>query len=305
MIRSLLRLSGLAIGLFAVACAWAAEPAAQEPVVVPPAAVVVHSYQISTSRTGSQVNWLTGQLEVVGIGYANSKGELAKMQACANAMSIMLNEARRGLPRIQVDATTALAASLNDDAQKRTAEGVLSNLMIIDELWNAKERAYKVVGVLPLYGQSGFTYLATKSIISGKTLELPVEQLSILKPIPRGHTPQRFTAPYTGIIINADDVAINPCLFPRILRFDGKEMWGPANAAPAPLIDGPVRYAVNLEDAITRKLAGDKPLILEAVGVGQQCYPVLNVDDVYLALYEQKFHGLLNELPLIITLGQE
>jgi hypothetical protein len=70
------------------------------------------------------------------------------------------------------------------------------------------------------------------------------------------------------------------------------------------VITGPARYAPNLATALEQKLAGDNPLIIEAIGVGRGCYPVINVDDVYLLLTEHKFKSLLNNLPLIITLGQ-
>jgi hypothetical protein len=70
------------------------------------------------------------------------------------------------------------------------------------------------------------------------------------------------------------------------------------------VLSGPARYARNLRYALTEKLAGERPLILQAIGHAQAAYPVVNLDDVYLVLSQQKFAKILDKLPIIITLGE-
>jgi hypothetical protein len=138
---------------------------------------------------------------------------------------------------------------------------------------------------------------------SFKPIDFSDKLMTMTMPIPRGWTPQKFEAPYTGIIVDGDQAMLTPCLFPRILRFDGKELWGPFTLTPADVISGPTRYAASLEAAIQQKTAGDHPLIVTAVGNGLGCNPVLNLDDIYLILLQQKENKILNKLPIVITLG--
>jgi hypothetical protein len=293
------------IGLVMLCClalpALAAEKAEDAPA---PAAVVKPVYQIRTDRSGSQLNWLTGQLEAVGIGYATERGKMAKQQARATALAIMLQEARRALPGIHIDAATTLAAVMAGNESERLLDAALAQMVPIDERWEPARGRYTVVAVLSLFGQEGITYLGSKGLVAAKAIEVPMEQVNLLTPVPRGHTPQKFSAPYSGVIINADHVMLTPCLFPRVLRFDGKEIWGPSMLKPAAAVSGPVRYCANLQTALNEKLAGDSPLIIEAIGVGMGSYPVLNVDDVLLTLMQHKYHALLDRTPIIVTLGQ-
>jgi len=53
------------------------------------------------------------------------------------------------------------------------------------------------------------------------------------------------------------------------------------------------------------QLAGDRPLILTAIGNGLSYNPVINLDDVYLVMLHQKKTHIFNALPVVITLGQK
>jgi len=89
------------------------------------------------------------------------------------------------------------------------------------------------------------------------------------------------------------------------MRFDGKELWGPFSLTPADAIAGPVRYAPNLAAALRDGLGGERPLIITAVGNGLSYNPVVNLDDVFMVMTQQKKNRILNCLPIIITLGQK
>jgi hypothetical protein len=297
MIRTLLRLLACCVCGLAGLLAWGQAPVQSEAPAIP-------TYTIRTDRSGAQINWLTGNLEAVGVGYVRNNSKMAIRQARATAMTIMSREARRVLLTVRVDANSTLADLTKDAQALRTVDGLLVNLTPIDE--KASAGVVAIIGVLPLFGEQGVTYLGSKSLAAAKPVEMKLAELTLLPQIPRGHTPQRFEGPYTGVIINADEMVLTPCLFPRVLRYDGKELWGPALPAPmspVAIINGPVRYAANLETAVLRKMAGDRPLILQAIGVGKSCYPAVNLDDVFLLLNEHKYKSLLSNLPVIFTLG--
>jgi hypothetical protein len=282
--------------LFAMLCAAAV-------MTVAAAAPPPPAYQIDTNRTRHAINWFAGQMEVVGKGFALNRGD--KVQARATAYTILINEARNAVATLQVDSATRLGTVLKDEDAKRIANEMVARIEIVSEGWDEKTRAYTIVGVMPLYGQHSLTYLGAKAMTSFTPVELKDDMITITMPIPRGYTPQIFTEPYTGMIVDGDQALLSPCLFPRIVRFDGKELWGPFSLSPAEAIAGPSRYAPNLDAALRQKLAGDRPLILTAIGNAHSYNPVTNLDDVYLVMLHQQKTSIFNALPIVITLGQK
>lgn len=301
MVSAITRASVIACLAAVLVCGVFAAPAPDEGQLPAPPPV---PFMISTDRTRHAMNWFDGQMEVVGKGFALNGG--GKMQARATAYTILINQARKAIATLQVDSGTTLAPVLKDDAEaKRVADEMVARIVIASEQWDEKTGAYTIVGVMPLYGQHSLTYLGAKALPGFKPIDLANDLITITRPIPRGHTPQKFAEPYTGIIVDGDQALLSPCLYPRIMRFDGKELWGPFTLTPADAIAGPVRYAPNLQTALREGLGGERPLIVTAVGNGLNYNPVLNLDDVYLVLLQQKKNRILNALPIIITLGQK
>jgi hypothetical protein len=270
------------------------------------------SYAISTKASGAQINWLTGQIEAVGIGYGTSGNADAQAQARATAIIVMVHQARRLLPLLPIDADATMgdvAARLGVPADM---ESIFTGIVTVDEYWEKDTHRYVMVGVLPIYGMTGtgrdndkgITQLASEVVFKETPAVPALSDMMLLRPIPRGHTPQRFSEPFSGIIIDADNILLSPCLYPRLLRFDGQELWGPETTDYASMLAGPVRYARNVDDAVYSGLAGDHPAILQAIGSVYDRYPILNIDDSYLLLRNDIQHGLLARLPIVITLGQ-
>jgi hypothetical protein len=301
MTRTLLRLLALCAGLLAGTLAWGQTVPADAPDPAP----VANQFAIRTDCTGAQVNWLTGQLEAVGIGYIRDRSKLAGRQARMTAMTTMRVEARRALLGIRVDAATTLADLAKDAQSQRILDSILNNLVTLNERTGGGK--VTIIGVLPLYGEQGITYFCSKGLTAAKPVELKGAELTLIPEIPRGYTPQKFESPFTGVIIDAGSMLITPCLFPRVLRFDGKELWGPTlptPISPVAIINGPACYAPNLQAALAGNMAGARPMILQAIGVGKSYYPAVNLDDVWLLLTEQKYNSILNNLPVVFTLGQ-
>lgn len=293
-----MRILALALGACLATAAWAGQTGA--PPTLP---LLTAHYQIRTDRCGSQVNWVAGQLEVVGIGYAAGNGEMAKYQAMAVAQEVMQREAARALRELPVDGQVTLTAPQND-AMQALITSLPATLTPIDERWEAKSGRYTLVGALPLYGPHGVAVPALKVMNLTEPLTVKEDELALISKIPAGHTIQPFSAPYTGVIINADNVLLTPCLYPSLLRTDGQALWSPAVTTPDALINGQVRYTANLEAALQQHLAGARPLILTAIGTARGCHPVLDIDDVFLALSQQKAAQVLQLKPIVITLGR-
>jgi hypothetical protein len=272
---------------------------------VGPAVPINPAYEIALTVTGAHFNWSTGQLEAVGLGYAPG-GDLEAMQhARSVAVMQMVQEARRIFPSLAVDGIGTLQGAMTD-ANKAAIDAIFTAVSVVDERWNAATHIYTVVGIVPLFGEHGVAPIAVKLLPDTATQRLSMDELNMLRPVPRGHSPQVAEPPYTGVIVNGDLALLKPCLFPRIYRFDGLEIYGPSAPAADILPYGPVRYVRNLDEALAQKVAGDKPLILEAIGTAKGgLYPVINLDDAYRAVRAQRDEKLLERQPLVITLGQK
>ena len=227
------------------------------------------------------------------------------MQARSTAYTILLGQAKKAIGGVRVDGAGLLGAALTTDDVKKVEAELIAGIVVAAEDWNADKGVYTIVGVLNLYGNKGMTFLGAKAALSFKPLELAKDQIVITVPMTRGMTPQTSDGPYTGIIIDGDEALLTPCLFARVMRFDGKELWGPMTLSPAEVISGPVRYARNLEAAFKSGIAGPRPLVLTAEGNGQGCNPIVNGDDVYQLMLQQKRSNLMSRLPVVITLGQK
>ncbi len=297
MLRTLASLYALCLAI----SVWAGNP--PTPPTAAPETAVITRYQIHTDHSGSAPNWFTGQLEAVGIGYADAKGEQGKFDAQAMAQTIMRLEAARAVNALSIDGQATLGSLTDADMPQLRAQ-LLDGLTIIDETW--RDGAYTVVGVLPLYGPSGASALGVRrAVLAGPLTEVAVSELALVSAIPSGHTPQQYAEPYTGVIVNCDAVLISPCLYPSLLRTDGKPFWGPITE-PNPLLaaNGQIHYAPDLHTALQQGLAGKRPLIITAVGAGKGCHPVMNIDDVFLVLQQQKHTDLLQRKPVVVTLGE-
>jgi len=270
-----------------------------------PKSAHVTGFRIRTDQCGSALNWFTGQLEAVGIGYTVEKGEMGRFEAQSTALALMRLEATKVINDISIDGMATLG-SLNDGDLPRLRAMLLKDLTIIKEEWREQAGSFTVIGVLPLYGPTSAAALGVRrATMSSPIIEVAASELNLASFIPAGYTPQPFTAPYTGVIVNCDHVLISPCLFPTLLRTDGKPFWGPITE-PNPLLvaNGQMRYAPDLQIALQQNLAGKRPLILTAVGAGKGYHPVMNIDDVFLALQQQKKTELLQRKPVVVTLGQ-
>ncbi len=300
MIRKICLSVALLVTLMPVLYAVDAPASVATPKPVP----VISEYVIDIEHSGSQANWVTGQLEAVGKAYSVQRGETGMIQARMAAVTIMTHEARVAFAALPVDGDATLDTAGQAPELQALAEATLTSLTIIDEKWDNRKGIYTIVGVLPLYGLSGATNLGAKLVSPVINLPQP-ETLALSNATPRGFT--TFFDPkknFTGVIIDGDDVLLAPCLFPRVFRFDAVELLGPQQWNTDNINTGPVRYAANLREAKAAHMGGERPLILKAQGTLKRAYPVLNLDDSWLLYREWTKTELSKTGPIIITLGK-
>jgi hypothetical protein len=258
---------------------------------------------ISTDRANARTNWAAERIEAVGVSYITSFDKYSLIISRKAAYQVMRNEMKNIIPTIAVDAEKKIfdAVKDSDDIIKKMVDQV----NIIADYPDKKNKRYVIVCVLPIFGENGLTALAY-NVTGNKISSIKAKDITFTITIPHGHTPQLADGPYTGIIINNDNAQVKPSLLPRMLRFDGKEIWNPNDIPLDKAAAGPIRYSRNLQSAIDSNAAGTNPLILEAVGNYGGYYPVFNVDDIiFMHQLKEEDDELFSFLPFIFTMGMK
>jgi hypothetical protein len=143
--------------------------------------------------------------------------------------------------------------------------------------------------------------------------ELPAKQADESANVPswiaRADQPARRQADgYSGLVINAQGLRLVRCMSPKILRPDGSEVWGTVKADYDFVSDyGIVGYALSLGEAISNRRAGDRPLVLRAMGRGDSASKgdlVVSREDAELILAEDRRSGFLRDFRVIIVVDQ-
>jgi hypothetical protein len=112
---------------------------------------------------------------------------------------------------------------------------------------------------------------------------------------------------YTSVIIDAAGFKITRSMMPKILRPDGSEVWGTMKVDYDFVADcGLISYARNTADALANKRAGDKPLVLRAIGRGSstaKCDMVISAADADTLIAEDRKSGFLSDFRVIAILN--
>ena len=203
---------------------------------------------------------------------------------------------------VQVDAeTTVQNLAVRDDAVRVRVESLIQGAEITEEKY-AADGTYSVRMRLPLYGKNGLAAAA-----------LPAQRSAAPRPFPqmsakyeKGVTvPVRVQKQYTGLIVDAQGLGLNPTFSPVLLDDGGRKIYGHENIDPQfAIAHGMVAYTKGIEDAhraengISR--AGATPLIVKAVRLeGHNCNVVISERDADFILDMQQKYGFLSQCAVV------
>jgi len=90
-------------------------------------------------------------------------------------------------------------------------------------------------------------------------------------------------ATYTGLIVDARELKVDPSKSPHLYDNTGREIYGTMDIDPDYVEKvGIVQYANTIYDAITQDLVGDNPIVVRAIRRGAHPYKsdiVISADD--------------------------
>jgi len=111
---------------------------------------------------------------------------------------------------------------------------------------------------------------------------------------------------YTGLIIDARELNVEPGKSPKVYDTKGHEIYGTVNINPDFVIEkGIVQYQRTIGDAIRELTAGDNPIVVRAQNRGNHPYKadvVISVEDAIWILRANRKHGFLEELNVVFVI---
>ena len=157
---------------------------------------------------------------------------------------------------------------VKSDTVKRNIGGLLQGAQVVDEGANA-DGSYYVKMSVPLFGSTGSLAAATLPEVIKTVTPAPIPQVIPEEtPLPAEEVTQYQSAGYTGVVIDASGMGLEPTFSPVIYDTNGRAIYGINNINPDYAINsGMVGYAQSLESATSGNRAGSNPLVITAVSV--------------------------------------
>ncbi|MCS7209694.1 MAG: hypothetical protein NZ874_09005 [Fimbriimonadales bacterium] len=262
-----------------------------------------------------EIDWSKGVLSATGVGlmpsdepnraraYLKARG-YARLDALANLLMLV--------NRVQIDAQYTGADYIAQSEEIRaTVNGFLRGAMITDErkIYIEGQEAVQVTVSIPMHGQRGLSQLLLKprATPAPAAPEPSLPRLEITRPNRTlSDAPLSVEGNYTGLIVDARGLNLQPAMAPRLLKVDGTPLYGVGNYDVDRVVEqGLAAYHKDLEAARKDPRAGSNPLILRPIGVYRRAVAttdaVLSDADAAKLIEENKRTKFLDQLRVVFV----
>ena len=109
---------------------------------------------------------------------------------------------------------------------------------------------------------------------------------------------------YTGLIVDARGLKVEPAIDPLIIDMDGNTVYGSISSLDLSLLQkvGKLEYFDSLKEAQSDLRVGKNPLVVKAGEAKRNCDIVLSGEDGYRVIKENEQTGFLNKLNVIVVI---
>ncbi len=214
-----------------------------------------------------EIDWTQLVIKAVGIGAPNPNLPAAAQRPAAKRAA--LQDAQRNLLEIIQGVNV-------------TSETTVENFMLKDDVIKSK-----VQGVLRGYKEEKIKYMSDGTIevvlsisITGDIARIMLPLYDTPQEIPKvaGDVKEGAGDAYTGIVIDATDFTVLPCMAPRVYSVNNTPVYDAAYVDPDYAVKmGVVGYAKDLKMAKADERVTDNPMVIKAVKVSD------NSMDVYIS----------------------
>ena len=235
-------------------------------------------------KQNGHINWTTGIVQAKGIGTPLKKSTGNASVSSMKILSDSKNNARHNMLKIiknvRINSVKKAGnyATINNSVAKQLEE------IIYKARENEKMRKYMSDGTVEVYLQlslyGGFAQLF---------LPQEIKQIESIKQVTVGgknSSSQPYKTSdlknYTGLVVDATGISVNPAMAPRLLNEDGKEVYGAAFASREFAVQkGMSGYSKDFKTAKTSPMVGNNPLSvkgLRTTGPGNCDIVISNAD---------------------------
>lgn len=228
------------------------------------------------------INWSEGVLTATGVGlmprdepnraraYLKARG-YARLDALANLLML--------IDRVQIDAQYVGADYIAQSEEIRASiSGFVRGAQVLEErkIFIEGQEAVQVTVGTAMYGQRGLSRLLLKPTETPSPPPAPEPSLPRIE-LQATNTPAEGTPTvegnYTGLIIDARGLKVQPAMAPRILKADGT-----GRVDFSQLIEkGMASYYRDMGAARADSRAGSNPLVIRAIGVYRRAVATTDV----------------------------
>lgn len=259
------------------------------------------------------INWSEGMLTATGVGlmprdepnraraYLKARG-YARLDALANLLML--------IDRVQIDAQYVGADyTAQNEEIRASVTGFIRGAQVLDErkIFIEGQEAVQVTVGTAMYGQRGLSRLLLKPSLAPPAAPVPSPpHIELTAPnVPAVGSPT-VEGNYTGLIIDARGLKVQPAMAPRILRADGTVLYGAGKIDPDQLIEkGMASYYRDMSAARADARAGSNPLIIRPIGVYRRAVAstdvVISDADAAKLLAEDARTNFLKEMKVVFV----
>ena len=251
-----------------------------------------------TQQAPSIVNWNQGKnsdIVAIGISRPDERGMALAREAAIMAAQRNLVSITQGL---QINSETTMRdLIIESDVVNRKITGVLRGAQIVEEN-SMPDGGYYVKMRVPLYGASGSIAAAVMPSLLSET------PAPFAKPDKNVGFDQ--VSGYTGVIIDASGLGLEPTFSPVIYDDGGRVVYGVENLQyDAVISEGMVGYSQSIGEGAER--AGMNPLVVKAVEVrggnnsANKVNVVVSVEDADKILMANESNGILRQCAVVFV----
>ncbi|MGM0501980.1 MAG: LPP20 family lipoprotein [Bacillota bacterium] len=222
----------------------------------------------TASEQQTVIDWEQAVVKAEGVGWSQDEGSRTRLLAEIAAVDKAHLELIKKIKEVTVNSKTKIAKQKFESDVFTTKEtGILKGAQIIQEE-SVEENGYRVVMEIKFYGKEGIVkaiYPQLKETAKQNKLAAPGSKFDSTN---SNQESNQKNHEYTGVVINAVDLNLEPALAPKIHASNGKLVYALTQLNQQGIMqDGLVEYRTNLADAKTNPKAGDKPLVIDAQAV--------------------------------------
>lgn len=199
----------------------------------------------------------------------------------------------RGMENLKLDSNQLLREKISEDERFREIFQELYEKDSIEIQTKYQGNKLIATGILPLKGKKG--------ILTHISYPYGSEKFPEAFPI------QNPADEYTGLIVDARHLGVDPALFSEIRNEDGVAVYSPHFVKKVSVVNyGYIRFFTRPKDAMKEEVSGSKPLFTTALGVSGKLSAdlVISNEDAERLLASPKTREALQKGRVIVLLGR-